>query len=199
MYQQLSLLLVIATITYGAPNDLKASVAERQKRAADGVAVGGLGASASFGGLSAGAGLGGGPNGGGLYAGAGLGGGPNGGGLYAGAGLGGGAKGGGLYAGAGLGGGASGGGLSAAAGGAGGSASAGAGARVDGSGSAGGEGGFFDKVFNIPISVLQAVNTHLNNKGTASAEGNVAVRSETSVQGKGVRKNYDDVFAVSFC
>ncbi|KAK9509606.1 hypothetical protein O3M35_006880 [Rhynocoris fuscipes] len=169
MYQQLSLLLVIATITYGAPNDLKASVAERQKRAADGVAVGGLGASASFGGLSAGAGLGGGPNGGGLYAGAGLGGG------------------------------ASGGGLSAAAGGAGGSASAGAGARVDGSGSAGGEGGFFDKVFNIPISVLQAVNTHLNNKGTASAEGNVAVRSETSVQGKGVRKNYDDVFAVSFC
>ncbi|KAK9509605.1 hypothetical protein O3M35_006880 [Rhynocoris fuscipes] len=184
MYQQLSLLLVIATITYGAPNDLKASVAERQKRAADGVAVGGLGASASFGGLSAGAGLGGGPNGGGLYAGAGLGGG---------------AKGGGLYAGAGLGGGASGGGLSAAAGGAGGSASAGAGARVDGSGSAGGEGGFFDKVFNIPISVLQAVNTHLNNKGTASAEGNVAVRSETSVQGKGVRKNYDDVFAVSFC
>ncbi|XP_014255095.1 glycine-rich protein 1-like isoform X1 [Cimex lectularius] len=47
-------------------------------------------------------------------------------------------------------------------------ASASVGASGSGGGSFGGP-GFFDSIFNIPISVLKSVNTHLNNKDTQQA------------------------------
>ncbi|XP_014255096.1 glycine-rich protein 1-like isoform X2 [Cimex lectularius] len=98
-------------------------------------------------------------------------------------------------------------------------ASASVGASGSGGGSFGGP-GFFDSIFNIPISVLKSVNTHLNNKGKvgfsgtgsvasadASSSSSVLARSglnsanseaaagSVSVDGS-VHKNYDSTFAI---
>uniref|UniRef100_A0A224XPZ7 Putative conserved secreted protein n=1 Tax=Panstrongylus lignarius TaxID=156445 RepID=A0A224XPZ7_9HEMI len=181
MYAKVFVCLAILAVTYGAPNHLKAVVVEKQVSPANGVAVGNLGASASWGGYSARAGLGGSADGGGLFAGASA---------PAGA------------ASAGIGGGSS---ASAGA-----SASGGAGVK----GTSGG--GFFDSIFNIPISVLHSVNRHLNTRGkavTVHGAGAGATASAGAVSGVGfksadtgtgasaggtvtVRQNYDSAFAI---
>ncbi|XP_073999846.1 uncharacterized protein isoform X4 [Rhodnius prolixus] len=70
MYTKVFVCLAILSVTYGAPNHLKTVIVEKQVPPANGVAVGNLGASASWGGYSASAGLGGSADGGGLFAGA---------------------------------------------------------------------------------------------------------------------------------
>ncbi|XP_073999844.1 uncharacterized protein isoform X2 [Rhodnius prolixus] len=60
MYTKVFVCLAILSVTYGAPNHLKTVIVEKQVPPANGVAVGNLGASASWGGYSASAGIGGG-------------------------------------------------------------------------------------------------------------------------------------------
>ncbi|XP_066901206.1 uncharacterized protein [Halyomorpha halys] len=140
MYSTLVLCLAVLGSSIAAPGHIAKTVVLDKEADIPNTVGGSLGASASFGGFSAGAGLGGSADGGGLYAGAKS---PQG------------------SAQAGLGGGSSSSASASASAGAGGGAGAGAGATA---GSAQG-GGFFDKIFNIPISILQSVNTHLNANG----------------------------------
>ncbi|CAH1388608.1 unnamed protein product [Nezara viridula] len=144
MYTTLVLCLAVLGSSIAAPGYVAKTVVLDKEADIPNTVGGSLGASASFGPFSAGAGLGGSADGGGLYAGAKA---PQG------------------TAQAGLGGGSSSSASASASASAGGGATAGSGATAGaGTGAAHGT-GFFDRIFNIPISILQSVNSHLNANG----------------------------------